>query len=374
MNQTEKTKLYNRLKRRLGYWEFCFAVVYLLLLIFSGATFDVRDWAMSLPGGAVVWVAVYFVIMTVCYQTMTLPMDILSGYTLEKRFGLLNQSLRAWAVDQVKANLLSLILGLVAVELLYLFFRWAGPWWWLPAGGAFAVFFILLAQLTPVLILPIFFKFKPLPESDFTRRLTALCIRAGAKVLGVYEWGLAAKTDRANAALVGWGPTRRVVLSDSLLNKFNPSEIEVILAHELGHFRLGHLTKLMGLQVILTFFAFAAADTTFRWIGPTMGLVYLGDVAGMPLLALAFVGVGLVSMPLANAVSRRLERQADYFALSLTGLVGSFISAMEHLAALNMAELEPHPVVECLFHSHPSPAKRIQAAKNYMRQQVRKPE
>jgi len=367
LTQAEKARTYNRLKRRLGYVEFGLGPAWLLALLISGLTFDLRNLVMGLGGGPAVWVLVYFFIAALFFELLTLPLNILSGFLLEKKFGLLNQSASAWTWDYVKASLLILVLGGAAVELLYLFLGLAGRWWWVPAGGVFALFFVLLAQLTPVLILPLFFKFKPLPETDFSRRLMALCSRAGAPVLGIYEWGLSARTRRANAGLVGWGPTRRVVLSDSLLNDFSPSGVEVILAHELGHYRLGHLSRLLGLQIALTFAAFALADQVYRALGPYFGLHDISDIAGLPLLVLAFIGIGLAALPLVNMVSRRLERQADCFALNLTGLTGSFISAMERLAALNLAEVDPHPVIEFLFHSHPSPAKRIQAAKDYMR-------
>jgi len=367
LTQLAKAKIYNQIKRRLGYAEFVLGLGYVLVLLVSGWTFDLRNLSLKVGGGPVVWVVIYFVLALFLYELLTLPLGVLSGYFLERRFGLLNQSARAWAWDYLKAQGLSLVLGILSVEFLYFFLRWAGPWWWLPAGTAFALLFVILAQLTPVVILPLFFKFKPLPESDLTRRLAELCRRAGARVLGIYEWGLSAQTRRANAALVGWGATRRVVLSDTLLKNFTPSEIEIVLAHELGHFRLGHLSKLLLVQTGATFIAFAVAGLVFRGLGPWFGLTHIADPAGMPLLVLAFIGAGLAGLPVINMISRYLERQADYFALSLTGLIGSFISAMEHLAALNLAEMDPHPVIEFLFHGHPSPARRIQAAKNYMR-------
>ncbi|MDY6852770.1 MAG: hypothetical protein SV487_11945, partial [Thermodesulfobacteriota bacterium] len=206
LTQAEKAGTYNRLKRRLGYVEFGLGAAWLLLLLISGLTFDLRDLALGLGGGPAVWVLAYFFIAALFFELLTLPLNILSGFFLEKRFDLLNQSASAWTWDYVKAVLLSLVLGGAVVELLYLFLGWAGRWWWIPAGGAFALFFVLLTQLTPVLILPLFFKFKPLPETDFSRRLMALCDRAGAPVLGIYEWELSARTRRANAALAGWGP------------------------------------------------------------------------------------------------------------------------------------------------------------------------
>lgn len=367
MKQSEKAEAYNRIKRRLGYAEFIVGISFLAFLA-SGPTFDLRNLAVSAGGGPVVWILVYFVIGVVFYEILTLPLNYLSGYFLEKRFGLLNQSFSDWVKDLLKAQVLGLVLGIIAVETLYLLIRWTPDWWWLPAGTVFAVFFVVLAQLTPVVILPLFFKFEKLPEDDRTTRLNEICRSAGVKVMGIYEWGMSEKTVKANAALVGWGSTRRVVLSDSLLNDFNASEVEVVLAHELGHHRLGHLPKLLILQILVTFTAFLAADLFFNLLGPSLGIEIMEDIAGMPLFALVFTAVGLLTMPVVNAVSRALERQADAFALQLTGLVGSFISAMERLAVMNMSEIQPGPVIEFLFHSHPSPASRIAAAKEFLKQ------
>ncbi len=367
LTQTEKARSYNRLKRLLYLSELGLGAVYLLALLIYGWSWDLRDLAMQVGGGPVVWVLVYFVLLAIVFEILTLPLSIISGYYLEKYYGLLNQSAYAWTKDLIKSQLVGLFLGAAAIEILYLFLRWAGQWWWLPAGAAFALFFILLAQLTPVVILPIFFKFKRLPDNEFTRRLLGLCTRAEASVLGIYEWGLSTKTRRANAALVGWGPTRRVVLSDSLLSSFTPSEIEVVLAHELGHFRLNHLRWLLVIQILITFLAFILADLIFHWLGPFVGLTHLDDVAGLPLMILIFMAVSLVTLPAVNLVSRLMEKQADLFALTMTELTGSFISAMERLTIMNLGEMDPHPLIELLFHSHPSPVKRIQAAKEFRR-------
>ena len=364
-SKVQDAKAYSRLKRRFSYIEFCIGVLFLAALV-SGPTFLLRDLVFKIPGGPVMWVLAYFILGAVLYEIVTLPLNILSGYYIERKFGLLNQSAWSWAKDLMKAQVVSLVLGAAAVEILYVFFRWVGTMWWLPAGAAFALIFVVLSHLAPVVLLPLFFSFREMPESDLTRGLITLCDKAGAGVNGIYEWGLSTKTKKANAALVGWGSTRRVVLADSLLENFTPSEIEVVLAHELGHHVLKHMPKLLVVQALVTVLAFFFANLVFQHLGPVFGFEYIHDVAGLPLLLLSFVGVGLVVMPLVNWISRRYERRADRFALEMTGLVGSLISAMERLAAMNLSELEPHPLVEALFHSHPSPASRIRDAKAYM--------
>ena len=371
MTRVEKARQYHRTGRRLAVAEFLLGAAYLIWLLVSGWTFYFRHLAYQAGGGPAVWVGVYFVLAMSVFELISLPLGVYSGYVVEKRYGLLNQSAASWVWDLVKSWLVGLGLGLIAVELLYLIIRLAGSWWWLPAGLAFTLLFVVLAQLAPVLIFPIFYKFKKLEENDLTSRLTDLCSRAGTEVMGIYEWGLSEKTRKVNAALTGWGPTRRVILSDSLLAQFTPSEIEAVLAHELGHHRRHHLWLLLGLQVIVVFAAFIAADLLFRFLGPVFGLESLQDAAGMPLLGLSFTIVGLIALPLVNTVSRRLERQADQFALEMTDLAGSFVSALERLAVMNLSEMSPHPVIEFMFHGHPSPARRIAEAKSF---QMRKAE
>ena len=367
----EKAALYNQAKRRHAFAQGILWVLFLLYLL-EGSAHEIRRLVMTVGGGPVVWVGLYFVIFAGIFELISLPFTVASGYFVEKKFDQLTQTAKAWIWDLIKAQAMGMLLGLIAVELLYVFIRSAGAWWWLWAGGAFALFFIILAQITPILILPVFYKFRKMDDQPLTDRLMTLCRRAGEKVMGIFIWDLAVKTRRANAALVGMGATRRVILADTLLDSFTSSEVEVVLAHELGHHRLHHLPLLLLLNVIVALAAFFAADLAFYFAGPFLGFPDLTDVGGMPLLALVFSVVFFCALPLVNGVSRYLEYQADWYALSLTGLVGSFISTMERLAALNLSELKPNPVLEFLFHSHPTPAKRIEAAKQFRRTQVRR--
>lgn len=362
--------MYNRVKQRLGFAQAVLWILYLVYLIAGGAH-DIRGLVLAAGGGPVVWVALYFIVAAGVFEFISLPFTVASGYFIEKKFGQLAQTAKAWTWDLVKAQAVGMVLGLLAVELLYVFIRSAGTWWWLWAGGAFALFFVVLAQITPVLILPVFYKFRKMDDQPLTGRLIALCQRAGARVMGIYIWDLASKTRRVNAALVGLGSTRRVILADGLISGFTPSEVEVVLAHELGHHRLYHLPQILIINVAVALAAFYVADVAFRLIGPSLGFPDMADVGGMPLLAVVFTVVVFCSLPLVNGMSRLLEYQADLYALRLTGLVGSFISAMERLAAYNLAELKPSPWMEFLFHSHPTPAKRIEAAKRFRRTEMR---
>jgi STE24 endopeptidase len=224
---------------------------------------------------------------------------------------------------------------------------------------------VLLAKLAPILLLPIFYRFKPLERDSLRARLVALSQRAGVPVLGVYEWGLGEKTVRANAALVGTGRTRRILVSDTLLQQYSDDEIEVILAHELAHHIHRDILKALVLETALLLTAFyAAAMAVDAWWRP-LGLTSPADVGGLPLLLLTGGAVSLAATPALNAISRFNERRADRYALTITRQPSAFVSAMRRLGAQNLAEEHPSRASLWLFHTHPPLGDRIEAATRF---------
>jgi STE24 endopeptidase len=222
--------------------------------------------------------------------------------------------------------------------------------------------FILLAQLAPVLLFPIFYKFEPLEDEDLRRRLIMLSQRAGTHVRGVYRWKLSEKSKKANAALTGLGSTRRIILADTLLDNYTPDEIEAVLAHELGHQVHRHILKSIFVQAVITFIGFWAANWTLHYAVDHHMFEELSDFANLPLLALVSVVLSLVLMPALNAYSRFNERQADRYCFESVASVEPFISSMNKLADQNLAEKTPARWVEWLLHSHPAITRRVAAA------------
>jgi STE24 endopeptidase len=222
---------------------------------------------------------------------------------------------------------------------------------------------VVLAQLAPVLLLPLFYRFKPLDRPALASRLVALAGRADARVVGVFEWQLSDRTRKANAALTGIGRTRRILLSDTLLAEHSDEEIEVVLAHELAHHVHHDIWKAIVFEAVLLVLGFHLADRVLEASIGRFGIVAKDDVAGLPLLLLAGGAVSLVLLPVANAVSRAHERRADRYALEMTRNAAAFVSAMRRLAAQTLAEERPSRLVEILFHSHPPMAARVEAAR-----------
>ena len=245
---------------------------------------------------------------------------------------------------------------------MYLLIRLQPQWWWVTCWILFMLLSVLLAQLAPVLLFPLFFRFRSLDDEELTARLTRLSEKAGAKVRGVYEWNLSEKTKKANAALMGLGRTRRIVISDTLLATCNHDEIEAVLAHELGHQVHRHMLKSIAVQGVITFFGFWCLKLAVRWAAFDWKRYDQIDFANLPLMILVATAISLLLLPVMNAYSRFNERQADAYAWKTLGSVKAFCTAMEKLAAQNLSEREPSRWVEILFYSHPAPFRRMQAA------------
>ena len=338
--------------------------------LLSGASAAVAGRARHIAGAApgeysFAAVAVYVAAFAVVQELVAFPLALYRGFILERRYGLSTESPAAWFSDHLKAAGLGLALGLGGAEIVYASL-WLTPiWWWLLSAGSFVVVMVVMAKVAPLVLLPLFYRFTPLTRESLRARLVSLSERAGVGVLGVYEWGLGDKTRRANAALVGTGATRRILVSDTLLAEYSDDEIEVILAHELAHHV--HYDILTGLaaEVLLLVAAFFAAATALAlWWAP-LGLVAPNDIAGLPLLLLAGGAVSLAATPWVNALSRWNERRADRYALTLTRQPAAFISAMKRLALQNLAEERPSRAALWLFHTHPPIEQRIEAARAF---------
>ncbi len=368
----DKAVRYHRLKRRAAIGATLVTAAVLLALLASPASQALRDLAAAAaavpasPISSPVTVGIYVLLVCTILQAAVLPLTYYSSVLLERRYGLSTERTGRWLRDQIKAALVVSALALAGSEFVYFTIRrWPGSWWIAAAlgcGGAM----LLLARVAPVALLPLFYRFKPLERPQLQERLRALSERAGVPVLGAYEWGLGDKTHRANAALVGMGATRRILLSDTLLADYSDDEIEVILAHELGHHAYRDVLTAVAVQsalLLLAFFAAARAFDAIRTAGIPVAGSGIADVAGFPLILLVVGGVSWALAPVTNAVSRLHERRADAYALRLTDRPAAFISAMRRLGAQNLAEPQPSRMALWLFHSHPPIEERIERAR-----------
>jgi STE24 endopeptidase len=370
----DKATRYHRLKRIVGVVSFAWTALLLVALLATGASAVLRDaadaFAASAPPSIRPWliVGIYVVLLTLVNEIGGLPLGFYGRFLVERRYGLSNQTLGDWAFDQFKSLVMGFVLGVGAASILYFFIRRSvggGLDWWFPVGLVFGLLIVGLANLGPVLLLPLFYSFKPLQRDALRTRLSSLADRAGARVTGVYEWGLGSKTKKANAALTGLAGTRRILVSDTMLADYSDEEIEIVLAHELAHHVHGDIWKGLVFEGALMLVGFFAASRILSVSVGALGLSGAADVAGLPLLLLVAGAVSLVMLPVAHAWSRAHERSADRFALELTRNPAAFISAMRRLGAQNLAEERPSRMVQWLFYSHPPIRERIATARQY---------
>ena len=368
MANEDKAARYQRLRRRTSLLDTSVQGSLLTLFALSGASTLLRAAVESLAGANLIPVVVLYVMASAAFFELThLPFAFYGRFLLEKRYGLSTETVARWAIDHVKAAAMTLAALIGAALVVVSLLRWSPAHWWLLAAIVYAAALILLARFAPVLLRPRFYDVRPLDSEALRARLLALTERAGVPVLGVYEWRIGDRTVKGNAALVGIGRTRRILVSDTLLAKHSDDEIETVFAHELAHHVYGDIWSALALEAALLTLGCYLADIALSALGGTIGLTAKADVAGLPLLALTAGAASVAFTPLVNALSRAHERRADRYALETTENSPAFISAMKRLAAANLAEERPSRWVEVLFHTHPATAARIEAAREWTR-------
>jgi STE24 endopeptidase len=366
----ESAKRYARIRRRMYVLDIALGGLYLLWWLVSGTSILLEGSISELNIG---WAAELLLVAFLIFLPWTilfLPMDFYSGYILPHRFGLSTQDIRGWLTDLIKSFGVSILLGVPLLVGLYALIRIFPETWWLWAVIAYTVVGTVLTILTPVLLLPLFYKLEPLGEAyhELVERLLLLADRARATAQGVYTIDMSRRTRAANAALVGMGKTRRILLGDTLIESFTTDEIESVLAHELGH----HVHRDIPLSILtqsgLNLIVFFVGAKTLEWIAFSLGIPYVYNPALLPALVLVFSIVGFLTMPIGNAFSRWRETMADDFALCMTQNPSAFVNAMTRLANQNLAEVSPERWIVFLLHSHPPLEDRIARAKQFTAQ------
>jgi len=358
----EQARKYAEARRRLVLGDLALAGILLLMLVFSGLSIKLAG-LLALP--IVPAASIYFVILMLSYGVLSAPLSYYRGFILPHRYGLSLQTLGGWLGDEAKSGGLSLLFGTGIVAAIYWFIASFPQTWWLLTWGVVVLLSLILTTLAPIFIVPLFFKMKPLDDEELKLRLEKLAQRAGSRAGGVYIMEMSSKGTTANAALMGLGKTKRIALSDTLLQQYSPPEIEIITAHELGHHRHGDIFRLFVIQSAIWLIGFYVADLALKVGVMPLGFSGISDIAALPLLMLIFASFSLVLMPLTNSYHRHLETAADDYALRLTNNPKSFIDAMTKLTDQNLAEAQPSRLVELLIYDHPSYHRRVERARRY---------
>jgi STE24 endopeptidase len=364
----DKAIKYQRTKNIHYFVDQGYSLILLVLFLFLGISAYLRSQVEKITRKRFWVVAFYTLLFLIMAFIVGFPSNYY-GFSLEHRYELSNQTFFQWLGEQIKGLLVTVVIALIAVEGIYLALKKAPRTWWIYVSVVFIIFTVIMVNLAPVLIMPLFNKYTPLPAGELRDKLVDLSHKANVKVGDIFTMDMSKQTKTVNAMFTGLGNTKRIVLGDNLIDEFTPDEIEVVIAHEMGHNLLHHIWKFIILSSIMAGVGFFLIHllggkiiTKFR---NRMKIENMADVAGLPLLFLIFMVYGIITMPIGPAFSRHMERQADKFALDMTHNKEAFISAMNKLAYINLSDPNPSPIIEFLLYDHPPISKRIKFAEEY---------
>jgi STE24 endopeptidase len=362
-SRQQQAREYSKLVRRGSFVKLGIGLVLLLALLFTHASTALANLlAIPFPWSA----ALYFLTLAAGYEVIAAPSSHYYGFVLSHRYGLSKQDLASWLRDRAKGMGLQLLLGLALVIIVYWFIGNLPTLWWLVAAAIMFLGSLILTWLTPTFLIPLFYELKPLEEGELKHRLVDLARKAGVNIKECLTMNLSSKATTANAMLTGWGKTRRIIFTDTLLQRYSWDEIGATLGHELGHHVHHDIPKLLGIQAATFLLAFYVASLALRAGVALLSLQGISDIAGLPWLILILAVLVLLLQPALNWYSRRLEVAADQTALTLTNKPQAFITLMTKLTDQNLAEAEPGRCTELLFYDHPTYNERVKLAHNFI--------
>ncbi len=368
MDETRKesAKKYEKIKLTVNITESVISFVLLILFLWFGYSKKLELYAYSITANPYLALVIYGLVIGIISSIVSFPVDYVFGYRLEHKFGLSNLTFFGWIGEKAKGALVG---SIIAAPIAFLFYWLISSYalWWLYLACIVWVYSVLLAQIAPVLIFPLFYKFTPIENEELKDKLMALCNKAGFKVSGIYKFNMSKTTKKANAAFTGMGKTKRIILGDTLLETFTEKEIETVFAHELGHYKRGHITKNIFISLFGTFIGLFVMSQIYIKLLPVFGFTQPYEIGALLLLAVIAAIYSFLTSPLTAGISRKFEFEADRYAIDTTHDPDSLESTMKKLAEQNLADDEPNRLVEFWSYSHPSIKRRIEAARSYFK-------
>lgn len=360
-----KAKKYSLAKYSLSLLDTASSFAFLLAFSGFGLSKTIADLLRQINPDKYFLVPSYILVASIFYYLLSFPLTIYRTFSLEHKFSLSNQKISDWFSDQLKSAVISYIIANLLIGAFYFILKRFENSWWLVYSLFWIFFSLLFAKLTPLVIIPLFFKYKKLSDERLRQRILNLADKMKIRILDCFEIDFSRKTLKANAAFVGVGSSRRVILADTLKDKYTYDEIEVILAHEFAHYKLKHLLKLIAMNSCVTVICFYLVFKSSALALKLFGFSSLHDIAFLPVILIYFVLFGIVIQPAECFLSRKLEKNADKHALEVTGLKEAFISMMEKLSVQNLTDRSPHPIIKFFFFDHPPIDERIKIAESY---------
>jgi len=358
-------KRYNNIKLAVGISEGIASFILILLFVWLGYSLRLENYLSEFISSSYLLFICFILVVGFAGSILSFPVSYYSGFYLEHKFNLSNQTFGKWIWENFKGLLVSLVIGIPILFTFFFFLNYFGSIWWLPFAVIMFFISVVLSQIFPVLILPIFYKLTPIENEGLKEGITALAKNAKINVENVFKFDMSKNTKKANAAFTGLGKTKRIILGDTLLDNFSDDEIETVIAHELGHYKKKHIVKNIIFGTVTSFLTLFIIAYLYKNSLAWFDFTSITQIAALPMLALWSMLIGIIQTPLGNILSRKYEYQADEYAVNETEKSEVFIATLEKLNEQNLGDKEPHPFVEWFFYSHPSIRNRISAITSF---------
>ena len=360
------SKKYNNTKLAIGIGKSIVSFIFLYLFISLGYSLKLQNYIQAYTGNHYLVFILFVFAIGIFSSVLFMPINIYTGYYLEHKYNLSNQTFFKYFLENLKSMLVGLVIGIPILLLFFFVINQFGDLWWLVFAAAMFLVSVVLSQLFPILIMPIFYKVIPLRDEELKTRISNLAKGAGIKVENVFSFDMSKNTKKANAAFTGLGKTKRIILGDTLLNEYSKDEIETVIAHELGHYKHKHIIKNLIFGTVSSFLTFFVISILYKNSLSWFDFESITQIAALPLLSLWAMIIGLIQSPIVNILSRKYEYEADRYAIESTLKLESFINTLNKLTDQNLGDREPHPFIEWFFYSHPSIKNRINAIRDFV--------
>jgi len=357
----KKTTAYTLEKNRLGLVESVIDNILLIVFLFFGLLPFYDRWVATLSGSFVLSGTLFFLILSISQSILSIPTSLYDTFRIENRYGFNTMTFRMWLSDLLKSTIISVLILSVACAGGLAIVRKSPDYWWLWVWGFFAVISVFLMYISPYVIEPLFNKFEPVKEEGLEEEIRSLMAKAGLKVSRVMQMDASRRSTHSNAYFTGIGRVKRIVLFDTLIRQMNHEEVLAVLAHEVGHWKRGHIWKRLVTAELLALTSCYLAFRLVQWGGlPRLLGLTSASFAGQ-LVILAFLGaiIAFPFTPLSSWLSRRHELEADRFATVLTGTPVALASSLIKLSRENLSNLHPHPIYAKFYYSHPPVVERV---------------
>ncbi len=354
----KNAKRYNNIKLGIGITKGVISFFLLIAFVFFGYSEKLEIFLRQFTQNQYLLLLLFVVVTGIVGSIANFPIKYYTEFYLEHKYELSNQTFWKWIWEDIKGLMVGSVIGIPILLLFYWVLVTFGSLWWLVFSIAMFVISVVLAQVVPIIILPIFYKITPIENEELKERVIRLASDVKMKVENVFQFDMSKNTKKANAAFTGLGKTKRIILGDTLLESYTEDEIETVLAHEFGHYKHKHIIKNLIIGTISSFITFFFIAKLYELSLPWVGFSEITQISALPILSVWAMLIGLITTPLGNVISRKFEYEADEYAIKATNKTEAFIKTLEKLTDQNLGDREPHPLVEWFFYSHPSITKR----------------